>query len=252
MKIALCISGYFTNKNNDNLLQSNYIYDYIINRIKNDGHSLDIFIHSFDTNSENNIKKKYPQCKKCIIEPQINFRNKLKCNNLIFEQNLDKNIFPSPITLDSQVSFMYSRKQSIMMALEQDTCYNLIIWCRFDMCIRLKKKENHCNSSKLILPNITEIDTGKLYMADWEHFHSGYSDHWFFSNPEIMTKIANMYDELYNYYQIDSEFDKHAMFLSKKYNNKGFRANSHTIHEFFLNSHQIFLSKIKILRFKGN
>ena len=147
---------------------------------------------------------------------------------------------------------MYSRKQSIMMALEQDTTYNLIIWCRFDMCIRYKKYKNVCNPSKLILPNIRDIDTNKLYMSYWEHFHSGYSDQWFFSNPEIMTKISNMYDELYNYYQIDSEFDKHAMFLSKKYNNKGFRANSHTIHEFFLNSHQIFLSKIKILRFNGN
>ena len=31
MKIALCISGYFTNKNNDDLLKSNYIYDNIIN-----------------------------------------------------------------------------------------------------------------------------------------------------------------------------------------------------------------------------
>ena len=36
MKIALCISGYFTNKNKDNLLQSNYIYDNI-NRKKSWG-----------------------------------------------------------------------------------------------------------------------------------------------------------------------------------------------------------------------
>jgi len=60
MKIALCVSGYFTNKVNDDLLQYNYIYDNIINRIKNDGHSLDISIHSFDIKSEENIKTKYP------------------------------------------------------------------------------------------------------------------------------------------------------------------------------------------------
>lgn len=254
MKLALCISGYFTNKVNDDLLQSNYIYDYIINRVKNEGHLLDIFIHSFDIKSEENIKTKYPQCKKCIIEPQIKFRNKLTHNNLIFEKELDKNIFPYPITFDSQFSFMYSRKQSIMMALEDETNYNLIIWCRFDMGIRLKKNRNICNPTKLIIPEITKIDTDKLYMSFWEHFHSGYSDCWFFSNPEIMTKIANMYDELYNYYQIDSEFDRYAMALTKKYNNKyrGLRANSHTIHEFYLNSYQICLSNIKILRFNGN
>ena len=140
MKIALCISGYFTNKNNDNLLESNYIYNNIINRISNKN-SLDIFIHSFDTKSENNILKKYPRCKKCIIEPQIDFRNKLTSNNLIFEKTLDKNIFPYPITLDSIFSFTYSRKRSIMMALEDKTNYNLIIWCRFDMSVRLKKME---------------------------------------------------------------------------------------------------------------
>ena len=252
MKIALCISGYFTNKNNDNLLQSNYIYDNIVNNIDKNQHSLDIFIHSFDKKSEENILRKYPQCKKYIIEPQINFRNKLTSNNLAFEKKLDKNIFPYPITLDSIFSFTYSRKQSIMMALEEDTTYNLIIWCRFDMCIRLKKDIKHCNPTKLILPNLREIDITKLYMSYWEHLHSGYSDHWFFSNPEIMTKIANMHDELYNYCQLDSDFDKYAMSLTNKYNNNGFRANSHTIHEFFLNSHQIFLSKIKLLRFNGN
>lgn len=251
MKIALCISGYFTNKNNDNLLETNYIYNNIINRIKED-HNLDIFIHSFDLKSENNIKKKYPNTKKTIIEDQINFRNKLTSNNLIFEKKLDENIFPSPITLETQLSFCYSRKKSIMMALEENNTYDLIIWCRFDMCIRLKKNVNQCNPTKLIIPNLRGVDTKKLYMSDWEHLHSGYSDHWFFSNPEIMEKIANMYDELYIYYQVGSEFDKYAMSLVKKYNNNGFRANIHTIHEFYLKSHQINLSNINLLRFNGN
>lgn len=64
MKIALCISGYFTNKNNDNLLKSNYIYDNIINNIYKNQHTLDIFIHSFDKKLEKNINKKYPTTKK--------------------------------------------------------------------------------------------------------------------------------------------------------------------------------------------
>ena len=61
-----------------------------------------------------------------------------------------------------------------------------------------------------------------------------------------------MYDELYNYYQVDSEFDKHAISLSKKYNNYGFRANSHTIHEYYIKSHKIFMLNSKLLRFNGN
>lgn len=52
MKVALCISGYFTNKVNDDLTKSNYIHQNIINKINA---SLDIFIHSFDTHSQANI-----------------------------------------------------------------------------------------------------------------------------------------------------------------------------------------------------
>ena len=120
------------------------------------------------------------------------------------------------------------------------------------MCIRLKRNNNQNNPTKLILPDILKIDTTMLYMSHWDHQCSGYSDHWFFSNPEFMEKIANMYDELYDYYQIDSDFDKHAISLSKKYNNNGFRANSHTIHEYYLKSHQIFLSNSKLLKLNGN
>ena len=139
-----------------------------------------------------------------------------------------------------------------MMALEDETKYDLIIWCRFDNCIRLKKNTNQCNPTKLILPDMREIDTNKLYISHWDHFHSGYSDHWFFSNEKIIQKIANMYDELYNYFQINSNFYKNIINLSKKHNNNGFAANSHAIHEFHIKLHEINFSDIKILRFNGN
>lgn len=67
-----------------------------------------------------------------------------------------------------------------------------------------------------------------------------------------MNKISLMYDVLYDYYQVGSEFDAHALTLSKKYNNDGFRANSHTMSRFYLDYHDIVMSKIKLLRFNGN
>ena len=48
MKLAVCISGYFSNKNGDDLLTSNYIYENIVNKYDN----IDIFIHSFDKKNE--------------------------------------------------------------------------------------------------------------------------------------------------------------------------------------------------------
>ena len=48
MKVALCFSGYFSNKNGDNLLIDNYIYENVINKCG----EIDIFIHSFDKKNE--------------------------------------------------------------------------------------------------------------------------------------------------------------------------------------------------------
>jgi len=111
MKIALCISGYFTNNNNDDLLQSNYIYDNIINRVKNDTHSLDIFIHSFDKKSEENILKKYPNTKKTIIEGQINFIDKISDKNKEFHNLLINTKYKNNTSYDLQgtLSMIYSR-----------------------------------------------------------------------------------------------------------------------------------------------
>ena len=125
------------------------------------------------------------------------------------------------------------------MAINSNIKYSLIIWCRFDMCIRLKKNYNECNPTKLILPNIKTINNKNLYMSYWDHLHSGYSDHWFFSNPDIMIKIANMYDILYDYYRINSDFDKFSQNLTKKYKNNGFRCNSHTIHMYYIYSQNL-------------
>ena len=54
--IALCIHGYFSNKDNDNLLLTNYIYDNIINKIVGENR-IYIFIHSFDIYNKLNIYK---------------------------------------------------------------------------------------------------------------------------------------------------------------------------------------------------
>lgn len=90
---------------------------------------------------------------------------------------------------------MYSRKQSINMAINHQS-YDIIICCRFDMSLRLKLPPNMINPTKLVIPDYNTINSKCLYMSNWQHLHSGYSDHWFFSEPKIMQIIANMYDHL--------------------------------------------------------
>ena len=62
-----------------------------------------------------------------------------------------------------------------------------------------------------------------------------------------MKILAYIYDNLYKYYKINSDFHNYIITLSKKYNNNGFATNSHTIHEFYLKSHEKTCIKYKII-----
>lgn len=129
MKFALCISGYFSNKDKDDLTKSRYIYNNIINNVSD----IDIFIHSYDIKNEKKILKKYPNTKVCCIEPQLNFMDSLSNKNIKYIQELHKNNYESKTyNLYSSLSFMNSRKKCINLALNEDINYDAIIWCRFD------------------------------------------------------------------------------------------------------------------------
>jgi len=131
---------------------------------------------------------------------------------------------------------MYSRKQSILLACAENTQYDLIIWCRFDMELRLINEPKY-NPTKVIIPDVQTINTENIHLSMWHHMHSGYSDHWFFSNSENMRILAHMYDELYSYFVKNSTFDKYATELNLKNKTDGFGANSHTIHKHYFNTH---------------
>ena len=229
-------------------MDTNFIHNNIINKTQ----ECDIFIHSFDLINKANILKKYPNVKQYLIEEQIDFKKSLSDENKIFEKSLNQEIFPSPISLFSSLSFMYSRKKAIELALKNNKKYDVIICCRFDNTIRLKYSAKNCNPTKLIIPKLNEIDTKYIYMSWWEHLHSGYSDHWFFSNSKNMKILADMYDILHKSLVINSDFDIYSKKLGLKYNSQGFRANNHTIHKFYLDKIGFGENWIKFLKFYGN
>jgi hypothetical protein len=199
MKIALCISGYFTNKNNDNLLQTNYIYDNIINRITNNSQELDIFIHSFDTNSEKNILKKYPNTRKTIIEDQINFINKLSDKNKEFHNLLLKSKYKNGASYDLQetLSMIYSRCKVIKLACEYSSNnnfkYDTIIRVRFDIGVRMKKPHSGFKPDNLIF-DLNKYDYNYFYSSYWNQLNAGYADLWEFSNSDNMKIFSDMFD----------------------------------------------------------
>jgi hypothetical protein len=218
-KVALCISGYFINKNKDDLINTSYIYDNLINKADN----IDIFIHSFDIHSKELILHKYPNTKKYIIEPQINFTEKLNNDNIIF---INKMLEYNPVNPWLNVlSMTYSRKQSINLAIEyakeNSFTYDLIYIIRFDLGIYVKPEllhNNHPNVCKLVFD--PTLDNEYIYSAYWSQLNAGFADHWFISNTENMLIFANTYDYLLNnMFKLDSEYLK-ALVTNWPYSNK--------------------------------
>ena len=214
MKIALCISGYFTNKNNDNLLQSNYIYDNIINPIKNENHDLDIFIHSFDKKSEEKINIKYPNTKTTIVEDQINFIDKLSDKNKEFHNLLQVSKYKNRTSYDLQgtLSMIYSRCASIKLAIEysknNNFDYDVIIRVRFDIGIRLKKSHNGYKPDNLIF-ELNKYDYNYFYSSYWNQLNAGYVGYWEFSNSDNMKIFSDMFD-----FVIDNMFIPNSNYLN--------------------------------------
>jgi hypothetical protein len=210
MKIALCISGYFSNKNNDDLLESNYIYDNVVNPIKQNGDNLDIFIHSFDKYNEHKILTKYPNTKDCIIQDQIDFINNLQDSNYKYYNMLrDHKYEDYGFNLQSTLSFLYSRSKCIKLALqyskEQDFVYDCIIKCRFDIGIRLKQPFDGYKPDNLVFNPL--LDFNYIYSSYWNQLNAGYNDFWEFSNSANMEIFSNIYDyAINNMFIPDSEY----------------------------------------------
>jgi hypothetical protein len=212
--IALCLYGYYSNKGGDNLNETSYIYDNIINKIIPDN-NLDIFIHSFDIKNKENILKKYPTVKKYIIEPQIDFDSKLSAENIEFVNILKAN--PGNIeNYFSTLSMFYSKKQSILMT---DDTYDCIILTRHDIGIRQKS----INATKDYLEefgNACDLFFNYSYFSDivnndyiissyWQQLNAGPSGYYFIANYKNMVILSNMYDYIINEaFKIDSNYCK--------------------------------------------
>ena len=198
MRYALCISGYFSNKDRDNLMKSNYIKNNIIKKIVTPN-SCDIFIHSFDYNNRNNILEHYNgYIKSYIIEPQIDFHHLLSIQNKEYLKQINKhNYTRQGYNIYSTLSFLYSRKRVIDIAIDyqksQDFIYDGFVICRFDLGIRIKANHLNCNPGKFIFDPSLSLDY--VYCAFWKQLNSGLADHWF-----VMNYVnANIFKKAYDY-----------------------------------------------------
>lgn len=191
MKIALCFHGYFNNKNSNGNKSVKYIKKNIIN--KND---IDIFCHSWDINKKNIILKNY-NFKDNIFEPQIDFKKKLSKEQLIFVNKFkNNNIYKQYYKVENVLSFYYSRKKSILLAIEysknNNIKYDFILTCRFDLGTRCQIHLGYRPDILHFQPLL--LDSNNFYSAMWNQLNAGFTDCWFISNQTNMEKFSFLYD----------------------------------------------------------
>jgi hypothetical protein len=205
MKVALCLHGLFnsTQDHTSNGLDGReYIQKHILDKC-----DADVFVHSWDLEKQGLIEALY-QPKKAVFEPQKDF------NQLVIERGLDK-LERCPRSPQSVLSHLYSVSEVMKLPYEQtDVKYDIIIKARFDLGRINRRTSGPGLGNPFAVQCInfqTDIEKGRLYNADWNHFNMGPADMWFYGSPDVMVKFTTLFNFLDEQMKIDSEFHKFAI-----------------------------------------
>lgn len=211
MKIALCLSGYFSSKFSvkkirnyyytNGFLGYNYINKFLLNPFKPD-----IFIHSWDIKNQNFINLLYSKyIKASTFEAQKLFEEEV---NDLTKLSLKYPDHPSsPFLMLSQA---YGRKKSIELKKsfekKNNFKYDCVIYARFDLGMRdiYMEKINRCTE----IAFSKSLDMKYLYTKFWNQLNQGFSDMWIFSNSENMDIYSKYYDKILEYNNEDSKYSE--------------------------------------------
>jgi hypothetical protein len=196
MRIALCLHGYFNNKQDSSSGDNGFKYltDLLLEK-----YNVDVFFHSWELDKEVYLKELYKPVY-YISEEQIDFKNIMKENNIsqeYFDQDFDRKNSPySSCKIESSLSFLYSRKKSLELAFmyeqKKKFTYDIIISARFDLGQRDKFGNwKHYVSQIKFEPT---FNMNYIYSAMWDQINAGYADQWFYSNSENMKILSKAYD----------------------------------------------------------
>ena len=232
MKIALCLHGMF-----DSVIdtKSNGLdgFEHIKKHILNKG-DVDVFIHSWQPDKKDLIESIYTP-KKAIFEPQKDF------SELIKERGLDT-LEGCPRSPQSVLSHLYSVTEVMKLPHQQpNTKYDIIIKARFDL-----GRINRHSAFEYPVQCInfqTDIESGKLYNANWNHFNMGPADMWFYGSSDVMVEFTSLFSFLDEQMKIDSEFHKFATQIE---GNRGDLSNSIAFYKWWMIKTDLWDNKINL------
>lgn len=237
MKIALCLHGLF-NSSQDHSSKGLEGYDHIKKHILDKG-DVDVFVHSWEPQNRDLIETLY-EPKSSIFENQKDF------SSLIIERGLHT-LSGTPRSPQSVLSHFYSVTESMKLAYQQNSEeYDIVIKARFDLgrINRLTSGPGLGNPYAVQCINfMTDIENDKLYMADWNHFHMGPADMWFYGSSQIMRNFTTLFSCIETSMKIDSEFHSFATSIE---GNRGDLSNSIAFYKWWMINNGLWEKKVKL------
>lgn len=236
MKVALCLHGLFdstTDMTSKGLDGFNHIKKNIL-----DGNDVDIFIHSWEIEKEDEINSLYNP-KKSIYEPQIDFQkiaDSRGLNSLSNTPRLPKNV----------LSHLYSVTKSVSLPYKESKKYDIVVKARFDLgrINRLTSGPGQMNPYPVQCINFkTNIVSDKIYIANWQHFHMGPADMWFYGSYDVMKNFTNLYENLESEMYIGSEYHKFAISIE---NNPGDLSNAIAFYKYWMIKNNLWDNRIAL------
>lgn len=206
MKVALCLHGYAANAGG---LQAAFAGNEYIKRKLLYDNDVDVFVHSWDLANESTIKFMYPLTD-FVFEKQNNFDEELKkFDETWFNEKFNRNetMFKNN-TIFRGLSFLYSRYRAVQIKNDYQKKHNVKYDCtflgRFDLGTRGKEHPQKYYATNFNF--LKDSDMSKLHCAYWDQFNHGFPDHWFYSNDENITTVADLYNSVFKYYQPSSDY----------------------------------------------
>jgi len=151
-----------------------------------------------------------------------------------------------PRSPQSVLSHLYSVNESIKLAFQSDTEYDIVIKARFDLGRINRNTSGPGRGNPYAVQCINfnpNIEANKIYMADWNHFHMGPADMWFYGSPMVMREFGNLYVNLEKQMKIDSEFHQFATQIE---GNSGDLSNSIAFYKWWMMKNGLWNKRINL------
>jgi len=195
MKIAICLYGKFTGRNDRNEIQGfDLPLKFLQENVLND--KTDVFLHGWDDNEiETSRMIESVKPKRYVVEKQITFDHPYKHYNFVPDGP-----WSTQIGLRNNYSKFHSLRSCIDLV---DDSYDLVMITRYD-CIFYEKF------------NFELLDPKNFYVSHWNLNHEGwgFNDVWFVSGLENMRLFLRINERLNDYF--DVEKGEYIKFLKSK------------------------------------